>query len=149
MVVDILPSVNDTIGQKLRALRVGTGRTQEQFADLVGLTQTGVSKIESGSRMPSRSTVDAWLAVCGKTMEIAGISTLSEGEREVMAAISGVEPDDLFLLAEAIRGLAVVKGADRAMARQTLQWLADRAPSPVGGDESPLVTPETPARVRQ
>lgn len=138
--------MSDSIGKKLRALRVGLGLTQEQFAPLVGLSQTGVSKIEGGSRMPSRAAIETWLRVCGKTMEIAGVPDLTEGEREIMSAVAGVEPDDLFLLAEAIRGLAVVTGADRAMARQTLQWLADRAPAP---DESAPVAPESAAGVRK
>lgn len=138
--------MSDSIGKKLRALRVSLGLTQGQFAPLVGLSQAGVSKIESGARMPSRAATETWLAVCGKTMEIAGIPDLSEGEREVMSAIADVEPDDLFLLAEAIRGLAVVTGADRAMARQTLQWLADRGPAP---DASAPVAPESTAGVRK
>ena len=147
----IFPAVNETISQKLRQLRVETGLNQEQFAARIGMTQSGISKIENGSRMPSRQTISAWAEACGKTMEIAGLPELSEGERALLDATASVEPDDLFLLAEATRGLAVVKGADRAMARQLLQGLAERAPATVADKERDLspVAPETAARVRK
>ena len=150
---DSFRGVSDTIGRKLRLLRAETGLNQAQFAAAIGLTQAGVSKIEGGSRMPSRATIDAWLAACGKTMEIAGLPDLSDGERMILAAVAPVSPDDLFLVAEALRGLAVVEGADRAMARQLLQWLADRAPPQVASDPRPppsgSIAPESPSGVRE
>lgn len=127
--------MTDSIGQKLHALRVQTGLNQVEFAGKIGMTQSAISKIENGTRMPSRQAIEAWVTACGKTMEIAGIPELSEGEQVLLAAAAEVAPDDLFLLAEATRGLAMVKGGDRAMARQLLQWLADRAPAQVDGDE--------------
>jgi transcriptional regulator with XRE-family HTH domain len=143
--------VMDSIGEKLRRLRLDSGLTQAVFAERIGLSQAAVSKIEGGTRMPSRAAIDRWLAACGKTMEIAGLPEVSEAERELLDAAAEVRPDDLYLLAEALRGLAVVKGKDREHARSLLEWLASRAPSAVDGEtpESPAVTPKPAAGVRQ
>jgi transcriptional regulator with XRE-family HTH domain len=143
--------VMDSLGHKLRALRGDIGLNQEQMAARVGITQSAVSKIENGTRMPSRQVIEAWVGVCGKTMEIAGLPEVSDAERELLDAAAEVNPDDLYLLSEALRGLAVVKGKDREHARSMLEWLASRAPSAVDGEmpESATIAPKPAARVRQ
>lgn len=114
----------------LRQLRIDAGMTQTQLAERLAMTQAAVSKIESGSRAPSRDALNRWIELCGHSLEISGTPPLQEHERELLRAAAGLSPDDFWLVAEAIRGLSVVTGSDRTMARQSLRWLADRAPTP-------------------
>jgi transcriptional regulator with XRE-family HTH domain len=143
--------VMDSLGEKLKRLRLDSGLTQAVFAERIGMTQSAISKIEGGTRLPGRQAIEAWVAACGKTMEIAGLPEVSEAERELLDAAAEVNPDDLYLVAEALRGLAIVKGKDREHARSLLEWLASRAPSAVDGEvpESATVAPKPAASVRQ
>ncbi len=44
------------IGQRIRALRMERGLTQQELADLIGISQNSISKIEPGLRVPSIDT---------------------------------------------------------------------------------------------
>lgn len=41
------------IGQRIKKIRINNNMTQQAFADVIGLSQNAVSKIEPGLRMPS------------------------------------------------------------------------------------------------
>lgn len=46
------------IGRLFKAERERLGLSQRAFAPLIGVTQTGLSKIESGKNWPTRATID-------------------------------------------------------------------------------------------
>ncbi|MCY4458625.1 MAG: XRE family transcriptional regulator [Acidimicrobiaceae bacterium] len=51
--------VCDSVGRRVRELRVGMGLTMEQFADAAGLSTGMLSKVEHGQTSPSFSTLIA------------------------------------------------------------------------------------------
>ena len=48
------------IGKIFKAERERLGLSQRAFAPLIGVTQTGLSKIESGRNWPTRTTIDSF-----------------------------------------------------------------------------------------
>ena len=127
-----------SIGARLLAMRRTSGLTQAALAARIGYTAGAVCHVERGSRMPGREMIEAWVAACGGHFEVAGPEVAVAPEYTgLLEAVAGLDEGEIALLSEAARGLAVVEGADRAMARQLLTWLADRAPAP-----SPRVAPK-------
>lgn len=67
--------MTDTVGQRLKALRLGMGWTQLQLANLVNdrcgwnWQQTTVQKIEAGSRPLSLADVEALMAIHERTFD--------------------------------------------------------------------------------
>lgn len=55
-------------GERLKALRLAAGLTQEKLAEAVGMTVGNIGRLESGSRNPSWETVV-------RLAEALGIST--------------------------------------------------------------------------
>ena len=51
--------------QKVRALRVRGGMTQQDLAETSGLSVSQVSRIERGNHAPHRSTIERLTAVLG------------------------------------------------------------------------------------
>ena len=130
-----------SIGARLLSMRRASGLTQAALAARIGYTASAVCHVERGSRMPGREMVEAWVSTCGGHYEPTGPEVpISPEYAGLLEAVAGLDEGELALLSEAARGLAVVEGADRAMARQLLTWLADRAPAP-----SPRVAPKSAA----
>jgi transcriptional regulator with XRE-family HTH domain len=124
-------------GAALRKMREEAGFTSQQdFAQAIGVNQGYVSRIESGKQPPGRAVLQRWLEKCGRTLTVSEAPALSEEQQTVLAALDGVEIDDIFLLAEAIRGFANLKGEDYELARSWLTWLSKRAPSSVSPSET-------------
>lgn len=120
-----------SIGARLLAMRRASGLTQAALAARINYTASAVCHVERGSRMPGREMVEAWVAACGGHYEPTGPEVpISPEYTGLLEAVAGLTEGELALLSEAARGLAVVEGDDRAMARQLLTWLANRAPPP-------------------
>lgn len=61
--------VLDTLPNRLRAARLRTGKTQQEFADTIGLSRTTISAAEAGSKSPSRTTLTMWAMASGVMLD--------------------------------------------------------------------------------
>jgi transcriptional regulator with XRE-family HTH domain len=124
-------------GAALRKMREEAGfASQADFASAIGVNQGYVSRIESGKQPPGRDTLQKWLVACGRTLSVSETPALSDEQSAVLDAIDGLEVDDVYLLAEATRGLKNLKGDDYELARGWLVWLSKRAPSSAAPEET-------------
>lgn len=57
-----MPSLRDKFGQRLRAIRLTKKLSQEQFAELLGISVDFLSLIERGINAPSFENLDAFSA---------------------------------------------------------------------------------------
>lgn len=64
----------DDWGTQIRLARVRAGLTQSQLADLSGITQATISRVESGDRWPQKQTVDRLLAVLAEAQPVGAMS---------------------------------------------------------------------------
>jgi transcriptional regulator with XRE-family HTH domain len=55
-----VPSLRDKFGQRLRAIRLSKKLSQEQFAELLGISVDFLSLIERGINAPSFENLDAF-----------------------------------------------------------------------------------------
>ena len=55
-----MPSLRDKFGQRLRAIRLARKLSQEQFAELLGISVDFLSLIERGINAPSFENLDAF-----------------------------------------------------------------------------------------
>jgi transcriptional regulator with XRE-family HTH domain len=55
-----VPSLRDKFGQRLRAIRLARKLSQEQFAELLGISVDFLSLIERGINAPSFENLDAF-----------------------------------------------------------------------------------------
>ena len=68
-----------TIGEAIRIVRRQKGLTQKDLADRIGISYVNISRIESGRRTPSFTTVSKIADALGTTAsKLAGISSLPE-----------------------------------------------------------------------
>ena len=67
--------MNDSIGQKIKALRKTRGLTQVQLADLLGLERASISNYETGRRYPSIPQLESICKVLGASLEYFGVET--------------------------------------------------------------------------
>ena len=58
------------IGTRIRAYRRERGLTQEQLADVTGIHQTNISKLESGTANPSLRTLKRLAAGMGMKLKL-------------------------------------------------------------------------------
>ena len=59
-----------TIGERIREARTAKGLTQEQLADVTGIHQTNISKLESGTANPSLRTLKRLAAGMGMKLKL-------------------------------------------------------------------------------
>ena len=59
-----------SIASQLIALRAATGLTQREFAELVGMKQSQLARIESGKQVPKLETLAKLTASAGYTLEV-------------------------------------------------------------------------------
>lgn len=73
---------------KMIAVRLALGYTQEQFAHFIGITGSGLSMMERGDRKPQTSTVFEILTACGvePTSAIAAIALRSPTQPEYFSS---------------------------------------------------------------
>jgi transcriptional regulator with XRE-family HTH domain len=57
-----VPSLRDKFGQRLRAIRLARKLSQEQFAELLGISVDFLSLIERGINAPSFENLDVFSA---------------------------------------------------------------------------------------
>jgi transcriptional regulator with XRE-family HTH domain len=57
-----VPSLRDKFGQRLKAIRLARKLSQEQFAELLGISVDFLSLIERGINAPSFENLDAFSA---------------------------------------------------------------------------------------
>jgi len=57
-----VPSLREQFGQRLKAIRLARKLSQEQFADLLGISVDFLSLIERGINAPSFENLDAFSA---------------------------------------------------------------------------------------
>ena len=60
----------DRMGRHLAKLRQDAGLTQEQLADVTGIHQTNISKLESGTANPSLRTLKRLAAGMGMRLKL-------------------------------------------------------------------------------
>jgi transcriptional regulator with XRE-family HTH domain len=91
---DVVLGNRRRLGAELRRLREQAGLSGRQLADRIGVSQSKVSRIESGAALPSLPQVAGWAAAVGASESAAGkVMALAE------AAYAGMDPWD-----EAMRG---------------------------------------------
>lgn len=73
-------------GRLLRQARRRAGLTQRELADRLGVPQSQIAKIETGTVVPRVDTLDRFLRPCGETLEampLLGIGVDRTGFREM------------------------------------------------------------------
>jgi len=60
-----VPSLREKFGQRLKAIRLVRKMSQEQFAELIGISVDFLSLIERGLNAPSFENLDAFSAQLG------------------------------------------------------------------------------------
>lgn len=65
---------DNTFGKKLRQIRKSKGLTQAKLAELAGVHEKHISKLELGTYMPSFITLDKVLKALDLTIEDAGLN---------------------------------------------------------------------------
>lgn len=74
-----MPSLRERFGQRLKGIRLARNMSQEQFAELLGISVDFLSLIERGINAPSFENLDAFSAQLG--MEVAELFTFDAVER--------------------------------------------------------------------
>ncbi len=62
-------TTDETIGQRIRRIRLERGLSQERLAAMTGLSASGISRIESGQRHPLPRTIRDIAHALGVTIE--------------------------------------------------------------------------------
>lgn len=75
----------------LRDCRVTGGFDQSQLAQQLGISRVHVSRIETGSRVPSTTVLTEWLSTCGQGERVdITLDVLTHAPRSMVAAQSGL-----------------------------------------------------------
>jgi len=82
------------IGSTIRAWRRRAGLRQGELADLIGMRQPNLARLEAGGRMPRVDTVARILAACGAEIAIDPIEPVSEETRRRIRERLGSAPLD-------------------------------------------------------
>lgn len=89
---DVLLIKRRQLGAELRRLRERAGLSGRQLAEQVGISQSKISRIESGATMPNAPEVNAWVvAVSAPTSAVENLLMLTD------AAYTEVHPWDIAL----------------------------------------------------
>lgn len=107
-----------TLAKRLEEARKVAGLSQEQLAELSGITQTGIAKIESGKGAMPQS-IDALSKVLGVSSawllfgegeppdERPPTAGLSKDEQEVLAIYRQMDDKDKKLVRRMLKGLSI------------------------------------------
>lgn len=74
------------IGNKLKALRVGRGLTQQQLADKLGCNRSTISNYENGNREPRLQEIALMSEFFGVSSDFFGVTTRDEAFEFVQRA---------------------------------------------------------------
>lgn len=83
------PSIHDSryrrLRQQLRALRMAAGLTQAELADLLGIDQSNLSKVERGERYVDVLVYVDWCKACDAdpSIAVAGLIAIEEPAHKV------------------------------------------------------------------
>lgn len=83
-----MPQANDKFAQNLASLRKARGLSQEQLAEILGVSRQSVSKWESGVCLPELTTLDALCTRFGCTLDALLRGSVEE---QSMAALDAYE----------------------------------------------------------
>jgi transcriptional regulator with XRE-family HTH domain len=80
-------------GASLRKARRRAGLTQRQLAELAGVPQSTVARIEAGTHLPRIDTLDQLLRATGMQLEVSHLRGLGV-DRSQIAALLALTPDE-------------------------------------------------------
>ncbi len=111
------PTLEERIQTRIRWLRKERRLTQEQLCDLAGISRDAISRIESGSRAPTLSTLDRVAAALGVSWaEIVGdgpeLKHTHSSVAERMALIVDQQSEEVQGIAESLVR-ALVRSVER------------------------------------
>lgn len=76
-----MPSLREKFGQRLRGIRLARNMSQEQFAELLGISVDFLSLIERGINAPSFENLDAFSVQLG--LPVAELFTFDSSEHTI------------------------------------------------------------------
>jgi len=82
----MLPVMNVDLPDIMRRWRVSANLTQGQAADLVGVSQATLSRLESGRQFPDRATARAFVEAGVFTAEQLGLAAVARPASDADAA---------------------------------------------------------------
>lgn len=97
--------------QLLSGVREGAGLNQSELAQRLAMNRSSVSLVETGARLPSVSTLEAWIAECGYAMRIV--------PQEENDALEGLDDETYELVLRLARQLHRTGRAVDAIERTT------------------------------
>lgn len=83
------------ISEKIKALRVGRGYTQQQLADKLNVNRTTISNYESGNRTPRLNELIAIADAFGVSVDFFGVVAKDEAFELVQRAKAVFESPDI------------------------------------------------------
>ena len=108
---------------RIAAVRIAAGLTQEQLGELLGVTRQAVSKWESGQTTPDAATI---AALCEKLLPLAEVLTPNIPEAEILSGMTIQNAADMERAAQNISekyGCAVLcKGGHQINDADDLLW---------------------------
>ncbi len=91
-------------GKRIRKLREKKGMTQEQLADMVGVSYKTINAIENGSRGTTVDTLDLLADGLGSTIDYIVKGTVENDEIAIL--LSGLSSDKQELARRLFKGIA-------------------------------------------
>lgn len=76
-----MPSLRENFGQRLKAIRLSRSKSQEEFAELLGISVDFLSLIERGINAPSFENLEAFSRQLG--LSVAELFKFDGDERRV------------------------------------------------------------------
>lgn len=76
-----MPSLRENFGQRLKAIRLSRSKSQEEFAELLGISVDFLSLIERGINAPSFENLEAFSSQLG--LSVAELFNFDGDERRV------------------------------------------------------------------
>lgn len=128
----------ETIGKRIKTIRIRSGKSQKKFAESIRLTQNFIWQIEKGQRSPSNRTI----------MDICNVYGIDEnwvrtGAGEMHSKIQGDaapfgnESEDVFAQLRLIRAIAKLPPDYFPAVEKLLVALADTLEKPPKSSENP------------
>lgn len=124
-----------TIGRALRRIRKSAGLNQIALGATIGMSSAGMSKIESGDRVPSFRILVAWLQACGHELHV--VPAGSPGPESV--DVSHLDEDARRSVATLARTIGDMDTLERAILTAPLRVLENTISSGGGRDTDTFV----------
>lgn len=132
-----------SIASQLITLRATTGLTQREFAQVVGMKQSQLARIESGKQIPKLETLAKLAAAAGYRIEVNFIPFKGKEAPELkplQIAVPGIDgeasPSPVLLVTKFLE-------SDNSVARRVRERLEEKSPSEIAAElEKCLGLPE-------